>query len=411
VIEGQRGKTDAAAFSALNRRYLDEAAGELLEVSAARGDYDTIFEVSERLSRTAPSSEALTAAAARSLVLPPTWTLVKFVSLTDRLLIWTADQKGLAMHSVPIARADLRQLVADWEASLEDGGSGKSYNDALWHVLVAPMGKALNGGATVVLVRDAVTANVPVAALKDPAGGGFLFDKVRLSNAPTMHDAVAAVRASSGSGSMLVVGAPGASATDAGRSRPELDRVAGEAESVASLYGASTTVLRGPRKARLVRELLTARGVHFGGHGTENRANPLLSGIVLSGADGSSEVLYAHEIARLPLRGRPVVVLASCRGSSHTSTRGLRSSSISDAFLTAGASAVIGSITPVDDRLASGFSVDIHRSLAAGMTASAALRAFQRRCLTEVDPAVRSPLFWASFQVAGNPDARLAPTL
>jgi len=411
VIERQRGKTDAAAFSALNRRYLDEASGELLEVSAARKDYDTIFEVSERLSRTAPSNEALTAAAARSLVLPPTWTFVKFVSLRHRLLIWTAGEKGLAFHSVPISRTRLRQLVADWEASLDDEGGGKSCNDALWQVLVAPMGQALNGRSTVVLIRDAVTANVPLAALVDPASGRFLFEKVRLSNAPTMHDAVAAVRASSGPGPMLVVGAPAASVIDADHARPELGRVAGEAESVASLYGASTTILRGPRKAQLVSELLTARGVHFGGHGTENRANPLLSGIVLSGADGRSEVLYAHEIARMLLRGRPVVVLASCRGSSHTFTRGLRSSSISDAFLTAGASAVIGSITPVDDRLASGFSVDIHRSLAAGMTASAALRAFQRRCLTEVDPAVRSPLFWASFQVAGNPDARLAPTL
>jgi CHAT domain-containing protein len=411
VIEEERRKAGPAAFNALNRRYLDEATSELLAASAATGDYDTIFEVSERLNRTSPSSESLTAAAARALTLPPTWTLVKFVSLDDRLLIWTAGRKGLLLHSVPVSRIRLQQLIADWQASLEGHGGVKSSNDALWSVLVAPAGEALSGLSTVVMIRDAVTANVPLAALLDPASGRFLFERVRLSNAPSMHDAAAAVRASSRPGAMVVVGAPGGSAIDDSRSRPQLERVAGEARSVAALYGASSIVMRGPGKAQLLTQMLAASGIHFAGHGTENRANPLLSGIVLSGAGGRSEILYAHEIAGMVLRSQPVVVLASCRASSHIATRGLRSSSISDAFLAGGASAVIGSITPVDDRLASDFSIEVHRSLAAGMTASEALRAFQRRCLRHQDPAVRSPLFWASFQVAGNPDARLVPTV
>jgi CHAT domain-containing protein len=410
VIEQQRDKAGASAFSALHRRYLDEATSELLSASAAAGDYDTIFEVSERLNRTSPSSETLTAAEARKLTLPPTWTLVKFVSLDDRLLIWAAGPKGLVFHSIPVPRTRLRQLIDDWQASLEGHGSLKSSNDALWHALVAPVGEALNGLSTVVLVRDAVTANVPLAALLDPASGRFLFEMVRLANAPSMHDAAAMVRSSSRPGTMLVVGAPDASAIDDTRSRPQLERVAGETASVASLYGSSSIVMRGPRKEQLLRQMLGASGIHFAGHGTENRANPLLSGIVLSGADGRSEILYAHEIARMALRSQPVVVLASCRASSHVATRGLRSSSISDAFLAGGASAVIGSVTPVDDRLASEFSVDIHRSLAAGKTVSEALKEFQRRCVSRHDPAVSSPLFWASFQVAGNPDARLVPT-
>ncbi|MCU1245238.1 MAG: hypothetical protein JWN02_1148, partial [Acidobacteria bacterium] len=292
VVDAQRRKVGPAAFNALHRRYLDEARSELFAVSEAGEDYDTIFEVSERLNRTSPSSGWLTAAAARALTLPPTWTLVKFVSLDDRLLIWTAGRKGLLLHSVPVSRTRLHQLIADWQSSLEGHAGLESANDALWHALVAPVGDALGGLSTVVLIRDAVTANVPLAALLDPASGRFLFDEVRLSNAPSMHDAAGAVGVSSRPGAMVVVGAPDASAIDDSRSRPQLERVAGEARRVASLYGASSIVMRGPRKAQLLTQMLAASGIHFAGHGTENRANPLLSGIVLSGADGRSETLY-----------------------------------------------------------------------------------------------------------------------
>jgi cellulose synthase operon protein C len=95
--------------------------------------------------------------------------------------------------------------------------------------------------------------------------------------------------------------------------------------------------------------------------------------VLAPGSDGGY-ALGGREIRRTRLRGAPVVVLAACHasatGSAFHSTWGL-----ADAFMKAGARAVIASPDPIDDGDAAAFFAALRARLAAGEDAAAALRA------------------------------------
>jgi CHAT domain-containing protein len=141
---------------------------------------------------------------------------------------------------------------------------------------------------------------------------------------------------------------------------------------------------------------------HFATHAVVDSARPELSGIVLStlGEDGSPQngILWLHDIYRTPMP-LPLVVLSGCRTAGGTAIPGEGISGLAQAFLSSGASAVVGSLWTVDDAAAGKMVPWFYRALLnQHLDVSGALRSAQLRMLAAGSP----PYDWAGYIVEGN---------
>jgi len=141
---------------------------------------------------------------------------------------------------------------------------------------------------------------------------------------------------------------------------------------------------------------------HFATHAVVDSARPELSGIVLStlAKDGSPQngILWLHDIYRTPMP-LPLVVLSGCRTAGGTAIPGEGISGLAQAFLSSGASSVVGSLWTVDDTAAGKMVPWFYQALLKQhLNISGALRAAQLRMLAAGSP----PYDWAGYIVEGN---------
>lgn len=123
-----------------------------------------------------------------------------------------------------------------------------------------------------------------------------------------------------------------------------------------------------------VRMALTGptRLVHFAAHAEVDAVDPERSAVLLAPADGDDGRLQAREVVGLDLDGA-VVLLASCEGATgETGAEGVVG--LAEAFLQAGARAVVASTTPVEDGAAAAAFGTVHEALATGVRLDEAVR-------------------------------------
>jgi CHAT domain-containing protein len=162
------------------------------------------------------------------------------------------------------------------------------------------------------------------------------------------------------------------------------------------LQGAAAT--RGAFLAGLGR----ASVVEFGGHAVVHPDLPGRSALVLAdGPGGASGALYARDLAGLALPHTELVVLAACGTARGDLSRTDGVASLVHPFLAAGVPAVVASLWNVDDAATARLSLALHRRLAAGEDAAAALRSAQLELLRGPRESLRSPLAWAPFELFG----------
>ncbi|MEO5508997.1 MAG: CHAT domain-containing protein [Longimicrobiales bacterium] len=147
-----------------------------------------------------------------------------------------------------------------------------------------------------------------------------------------------------------------------------------------------------------------ARIIHLATYGVLNRQNPLFSYVQLAPEPGSNGRVEAHEVLGMKLSAE-LVVLAACQ-------TGLASGALADvpagddwiglarAFLTAGASRVMGSLWPVQDQATSELMQQFYRTYNGSGDAARSLSAAQRSRLRVA--ATSNPYFWAGFEVIGG---------
>lgn len=167
------------------------------------------------------------------------------------------------------------------------------------------------------------------------------------------------------------------------------------------LEGADATE-RALKRADLARVGL----IHFGAHALVSEAAPRRTAVALApGGPDEDGLLQLSEIVELPLDGQ-IVILAACRSADGKRVDGAGVVGLADAFLRAGASAVIGTLWPVLDEETSRMTVELARRLAEGAAVEEAARAARRR----LDRAGRPAGSWGGIVVLGDGEARLAPT-
>ncbi|MEV7380964.1 CHAT domain-containing protein [Streptomyces lydicus] len=159
-----------------------------------------------------------------------------------------------------------------------------------------------------------------------------------------------------------------------------------------AVLGAAAT----PR--RLLGELADARYVHVAAHGAHNEWAPWYQCLFLSPDADNDGRVFAHDILQADLRGVELVTMSSCesalgRFDINDNLRGLPA-----AFLSAGASAVIGCLWPVHPDVATDFFGTLYERLAQTPDRRAAFRAAQS-AVRGRHPAFRD---WGSFCFIGD---------
>ena len=176
---------------------------------------------------------------------------------------------------------------------------------------------------------------------------------------------------------------------------------AAEVAAIGRILGAQAQVLVGARASEhAFRTLAPAREiVHLATYGVLNKHNPLFSFVELGTGGGEDGRLEVHEVFGLTLKAR-LLVLSACQ-------TGIAAGTLADVppgddwvglvhgFLFAGASNVVATLWPVQDRTTGRLMERFYTELAEGRPEAEALAEMQRAALRE--PGTAHPFYWAGF--------------
>jgi CHAT domain-containing protein len=410
-LEGQQSRL---GDDALKISYFDESWSlfpEMIDFQVSlRHDMTTAFEYAER-------------SRARSLLhdvrplrlneiqdtLPESVALLYYVTLPNRLLIWTITKTGYHLTERAIRREDLSRLISRYRSEVVDAGAATSVAETLYDELIRPVVRAVPSNATLVIIADGELQRLPFAALRNPTTARYLIEERTLVWSPSatfFARALPRLRelANHRIESALLIGNP-ISSHDAAFALPPLPGAEAEAAASAAFYPRNE-VLTGyaATKQRFVGSAAGYELVHFGGHAVANAEYPLLSWLSFSpDADtGQSASLFAYEISRIRFSRTRLVVLAACSTAAGAISRGEGVVSVARPFLAAGVPVVIASQWDVDDQATARLFREFHRFLAESQDEVWALRAAQLALLRSRDPQLTAPRSWGAFLALGT---------
>ncbi|HKS25554.1 MAG TPA: CHAT domain-containing protein [Thermoanaerobaculia bacterium] len=392
---------EAAAYIVKREQLLDrrhEIYAQAVELALGLGDREWAFALNER-SRGIPQSDfVLTGSESRPTaalrrMLPRGVAVVEFAVLPSRLAIWFVRADRTSFFEREFEPGQLSAAIRRFVGELQSRNELPD-DDDLYRLIVEPWIGDAAGVEALVLVPDDELTEVPFAAVH--GSGAPLIERFRLTCAPSAARLFKSRRVASGD-NLALIAAPrlpeGSGFGDLPSASTEAKRVAGMYEHSELLEAFSAT------KTRFLSALGDATIVHFGGHALDNPRASGLAALVLPGEGGATSYLYAHEVAALHLDRVRVVVLAACSTSAGSRRRPGSLSNLSRAFITAGASSVIGSLWPVEDQAAARLSIQLHELLRAGRPPASALREVQLASIHRIPPRD-----WAAFASIGGID-------
>jgi CHAT domain-containing protein/tetratricopeptide (TPR) repeat protein len=392
-----------------NRAAYFDAARELFDEMVSLSDPRTAFAFSER-GRALTVVEALGGPVETDLArvasrLPPATALIQYATLPDKVMIWALRREGTGSAVAAESRAALERRVLSFLAAIADEQGTTdvtAQGEALYRLLLQPVQHLIAGADHIIVVADGPIHQLPFALLR--GDGRYLVERFGIVNALSASAFLAAERhrrESSGATAVLAVGNPSYDRTlfDHLRPLPSAER---EASKIASMYPRHTVLTRGDAtRGRFVEAALASGVIHFGGHAVIDGEAPERSALLLAIGDAAGSTLTAPEIARLRFAHAPIIVLAACSTATGATYRMEGATSLSRAFLLAGASSVVGSLWDIDDEVSEAFFVRFHQRLASGDAPAAALRGAQVDLLHAAEARLRAPRAWAAFQLMG----------
>lgn len=314
--------------------------------------------------------------------------------------VWLIAIPAAGTFSLHKLDVDTSQLVARIDAFHEAIAAGRDDDAylnarALHTVLLAPVATAVRQRPRLVFVPDRALAGVPFAALRDDRA--FLVETSEVVVAPSanVYAELTRRRTSDRLASVAIVADP---AFDPAK-HPNLTRLhaaAREGRSIAGLYPAARNAHGSDASVERVSEMLDdAQVLHIAAHAVVDTRDPGRSAFLLA-----PDELYLHALTAADLHRVQLVVLAGCRTGTHASSTG-NLSSLSSAFLAAGAASVVGTLWDVGDVVTQQFAVRFHQRIAAGTAPATALRETQIEMLRSADPQARRLASWAGLQMYG----------
>jgi len=385
---------DATGLSALEPVWGLYAHAARLYLPPAAKDFDDAFDLLER-SRARTLLERrriqpLTLPVVRSR-LQKDQALLLLQQFPEELVTWLIRRGDVEVRRTPCRESDVSAHVARHRRSIAAGERRDAASAALFDCVIGPWWTDLHGTSTLAIVPDAVWQRVAWPALWERTSGRELITEVDSVVASSASVAVAAGSTGTATASGVLV----VSSTSGDDEHAPLPGAREEARAIARLHQ-DVRVIEGVSATpeTFKAEAVTARVIHVASHAVDTPAYPLLSHLVLAGAEPS---LFARDIARLDLSHTKVVVLAACATAGRRSIRGEGSVGVAWSFLTAGAPRVIATLDEVDDQASSRLFVEIHRELARGASPVEAVGRVQRAMAARAE----SPRVWAGVTVIG----------
>lgn len=337
--------------------------------------------------------------------LPADRALIEYVVGSQNIAIFVLRHDGLHAILKPLSSADLESKITllrdlirrpasrDWELPAR----------SLHRLLVEPIEKAgwLQGANEIIIVPHGFLHYLPFATLIRPlrSGNRFLIEDYIVSYLP-MAGALAMASPAQPTGERLVALAPSVS---------KLQFTSGEARAVAAAFGRHASAIVGPKATETWFKQIAGDYdiIHFATHGFFNRANPLFSGVQLEADTQNDGRLEVYEILRLHLRAQ-LVTLSACEtalGSGYFSEipAGDEFVSLTRAFLSAGASAVIATLWEVNDSSTAALMEIFYRNVLRGSPSRSL--AMAQRSLLHGDSVHRHPYYWSAFVLVGSGQA------
>lgn len=342
--------------------------------------------------------------------------VLHYTMTPDALIIFVARADRIQSLEVPVRPEDLasriRLLRELWGSRDGMPKRGLPAAQGLHDLLIAPVAHAglMDGAERLIIVPHGVLEQLPFAALHDRSTERFLVEDHVIAYAPSAG-AIPVLREARGAARLDVA------AVQSFAPFPiQLPGTRAEANMVLGA-GAGGRVHMGPRatEAQLRRALAGNGVVHVASHGTLNARNPMFSRIELargSGASADDGRLEVHEVLGLRVNS-PLVVLSGCETAlveewTGNALRPAGIATLAQAFLQAGAGAVIATLWRIDDQGSAELVSRFYR-LAASGTVADALAGAQREMIQDHDSGYASPYYWAGFVLSGDGHAFGAP--
>ena len=323
--------------------------------------------------------------------------LISFAVVGEVVYAFRVDRTGMQAVRLASKATALKRLTSDLAVAvrLARGDTWRPLARQLWLALFGPFKSEMATARTLTLVPDKFLANVPFALLVGPSGR-LVIEQATVSYLPSasFYRALLSRPLFAEKPRMLVLG-------NAIYPAPwgPLPTAETEARAVANVFDGSTLLVgREATEERFVDALDNHNIFHFATHGMlAGQLAAQASSLLLTRTAAADGYLTAAELARLDLSRSYLAVLSACETSVSTEGGG-DLSSISAAFLAAGAPTVIGSQWQVSDDSTAALMVDLYAHFL-DVGGAEALRAAQLRL--RKNKAWRHPFFWAAFVLYG----------
>ena len=377
----------------------DDAYDALVHLFVTENRFDEALTIAEQKRARGLTPLSLT------LRQPPADTIIAhYTTLEQRSLIVALSASHPPIFYRASSRAELLEQVHIFtEAIIQNDVAMQLRAGArLYDALIAPIEPQLRSAHTLIVVPDDTLSALPFAALKSPAGR-YLVEDVAIVVAPAastfLSHAKETPTPSAAYRNLAVVADPAfdpATFPDFQRlpsARNDLHTLAVGRRSVAVTDAEAT-----PSRVKGLLESFNA--VHIAAHAVVDSHDAWRSLVLLSPDRRSDGALYLHEIRHLNLQQLRVVTLAGCRTALPGGSAG-SVSSLSRAFLAAGAHNVVATLWDVDDSATSILTTAFFRALTAGEAPAEALRSAQLFLMHSGNSAWESPQHWSSVQLYG----------
>lgn len=312
--------------------------------------------------------------------------------MEDRLVAWWIMSGRVRFWETAWRRQTTREKVAELLAHLreEDDGALRRFSADL---LAPIIGDLRSLDRVVVIVEDAL-AVVPWSALPDPRGGQWI-DHLVVTLAPSLEVALRPRRAEAPQGVLVVADAE----PDPKLRLPPLPAARLEGESIAALYPQATLLL-GDRATRpeVLSHWASADVIHFAVHAMIDDTFLKSARLVLSSSGNGFANVTTADVAGTHFDRHPLVVLSACATRAGRVVPLAGPMDLARELLASGASGVIATLIPVDDRRSADLMIAFHQQLAESGDAAAALARASRMMRQRGSSEIRD---WAAFQYIG----------
>jgi tetratricopeptide (TPR) repeat protein len=302
--------------------------------------------------------------------------VLELVALDDEVLAICITEHRLALSRHRVARSRLAEITNAEE---------------LYDLLIRPSEANFAQARQLIIVADSLIDNVPFAALRDARANRYLVERVPVALAPSASS-LRVDRDRASRQSVVAVALP----SGVRKNSVALPQTHRELSEIAKLYRESIELDANAATFPAFQDRAAhADVIHISGH-TERQAGAGDSALVFT-----NERVSWKSVAATPLPSRPVVVLAACETLRRPRSPQTFALSLGGGFLAAGASDVIGTLTPVADNEARAFFGMVHRQLQGSGDAAAALRRAQIEALS-AENAHGSRLPWRAVALLTN---------